>query len=87
MLNIEQVENRNESIIENAKLWANNEECLPIEPLDIIILGDYFKIKIPSCFHHFVRSECPTTVRASGAFKTIYKVLDKIQQALLQIDK
>ncbi|HFD2033482.1 TPA: hypothetical protein ACF2DD_002059 [Clostridium perfringens] len=85
-MEIKYIESRNESIIENAKLWAKGEECLSLEPLDILILGEVLNIKIPTCFHHFIRSESPTRVRASGAFKTIYKVLEKIQNKLLLME-
>ncbi len=56
-MEIKYIESRNKSIIENAKLWAKGEECLPIEPLDVLILGEVLNIKIPACFHHFVESK------------------------------
>lgn len=82
-MTIEEVDKRNNLILENAKLWAKGESCLPLEPIDIVVLGGYLNIRIPNCFHHFMYSDNPNYVSATGAFKTILKTLDKLKKALL----
>lgn len=86
MLTIEQCEVRNKSIMINAILWAKGEECNPLEQLDIMMIGEYLNIKIPKCFHHFVRSENINQVMVTGAEKTIFKTLDKLKDRLLKFD-
>lgn len=83
-MNVEQCENRNQAIIENALSWAKGEECDPLEQLDIAILGEYLNVRIPKCFDKFVHSESRNSVRLCGAEKTIYKTLDKLADELLE---
>ncbi|MBN3375733.1 hypothetical protein CF087_17860 [Clostridium botulinum] len=85
-MNVEQVEKMNKSILENAIDWANNRDCLPLEQYDIIVIGEYYKIKIPSCFHNFVCSENPNHIETYGAEKTIYKTLDKIVKHIQKVN-
>ena len=84
-MNIEQIENRNKSIINNAIEWANNRECLPLEQLDIVVIGEYYNIRIPKCFHNFVYSENPNHAKVCGSEKTIFKTLDKIKSTITEL--
>jgi len=86
-MNFEQIEKRNKAIMDNAKRWANDEDCLPLYQLDVAILGEVLKIKIPKCFHHFHYSEGPTHIKTTGASKTIWKTLDKIRNKLKECKK
>ena len=82
-MNIQQIENRNQAIIENAKRWANNEDCNPLEQLDILILGEYLKMNIPKCFEKFIYTENRNQAKVYGAEKTIFKTLDKIANKII----
>lgn len=79
----EEVEKLNNNILENAIDWANERDCLPLEQYDIVVLGEYYHVRIPKCFNKFVSSTNPNCIRLSGAEKTIYKTLDKIRKAIL----
>ena len=83
-MNIKQIKKRNKSIIDNAKKWANNENCLPLYQLDVAILGEVLGVRIPKCFHRFHYSEEPTHIKTTGADKTIWKTLDKIRNKLIR---
>jgi hypothetical protein len=83
-MNMEQVERQYEAIKENAIKWAKGEECTPLEQLDIVVIGEYLHINIPSCFNQFIRSDNQLHVSATGAHKTIFKTLDKIQNGILK---
>jgi len=83
-MNIEQVENRNNAIIQNAIEWANKRDCLPLEQLDIVVIADYYKIKIPSCFCNFVHSDNVNHIKTYGSEKTIFKTMDKIRNKILE---
>ena len=82
-MTLKESEKINNDILENAIEWANNRECLPLEPYDIIVLGEHYKIRIPQCFYHFICSENVNHVKTNGAEKTIFKTLDKIRKAIL----
>lgn len=82
-MTLEQSENRNKAIMENALLWAKGEDCLPLEQLDIFIIAEYLKMNLPKCFYDFVESDSPNTLKAYGSHKTIMKTLDKMRDKLL----
>lgn len=86
MLTIEQCEIRNKSIMLNAISWAKGEECNPLDQIDIMMMGEYLNIKIPKCFHHFVRSENINKVMVTGAERTIFNTLDRLKDGLLKFD-
>lgn len=83
-MTLEQCENRNRAIMENALAWAKGEDCLPLESLDVAIIAEYLKMDLPKCFYNFVESENPNHIKAYGAHKTIMKTLDKMREKLLK---
>lgn len=85
-MNTEQCEERNKMIIKNPILWAKGEECDPLTQLDILLIGEYVKVNILKCFHHFIRSDKNDCARLTGAERTIFKTLDKLKYALLKYD-
>lgn len=82
-MNFEQCERRNQAIIENALNWAKGEDCIPLEQLDVAILGEYLNVRIPKCFDKFICSESRNKVTAYGAEPTIFKTLDKLADELI----
>ena len=85
-MNVEECEKRNKMILENAILWAKGEECDSLTQLDILLIGEYVKVSIPKCFHHFIRSDNRDHARLTGAERTIFKTLLKLKDALLKYD-
>lgn len=82
-MTIEQCENRNNVIMENALRWARGDECLPLEQLDVAIIAEYLNMNLPKCFDNFVESENSNHIKAYGSYKSIMKTLDKIRNKLL----
>lgn len=82
-MTLEQCENRNKAIMENALLWAKGEDCEPLEQLDVAIIAEYLKMNLPKCFYNFVESENYNHVKTYGSHKTIIKTLDKMRDKLL----
>lgn len=82
-MTLEQCENRNKAIMENALQWARGEDCLPLERLDVAIIAEYLNMNLPKCFDNFVESGTPDTVKAYGSHKSIMKTLDKMRNKLL----
>ena len=84
-MNIEQCENRNQAVIQNALNWAKGEKCNPLEQLDVAILGEYLSLRIPKCFDKFVYSESKNQAKVYGPEKTVFKTLDRIANKLIAI--
>lgn len=82
-MTLKECENRNQAVLRNAISWAKGEDCLPLTQLDVCIVTEYLDLNLPQCFYHFVESDNVNDVRATGAHKTIFKVLDKIKDKLL----
>lgn len=83
-MTIEQCENRNKAIIQNALLWAKNQACDILETLDIAVVCEYLRINIPKCMYNFVSTDKIGQVKAYSSHKSIIKFLDKLQTELLK---
>ena len=83
-MTIEQCENRNKTIIQNALLWAKNQDCNTLETFDIAVICEYLCINIPKCMHNFVNTDKAGQVKAYSSHKSIIKFLDKLQAELLK---
>lgn len=83
-MTIEQITKRNKEIMKNALLWAKNENCTPLQQIDISIIGMYLNINIPKCFVYFGESQNPNHVLPVSGYGTIFKTLDSIQKKLLE---
>ena len=82
-MNIEQIEKTKEEIIKNALEWANFKECIPLEQSDILVLGEFLKIRIPKRFEMFEYSNNPNHARTTGGEKIIFNTLSTLKSKLL----
>ena len=75
-------------IINNALEWANFRECLPLEHSDIIVLGSYFKVRIPNRFNSFEYSYNPNHARVTAdtpqTEKIIFNTLSTLKAKILK---
>lgn len=86
-MNFEQCEIRNKNVMLNAIEWANDRECDYITYEEMAIICAYLNITLSKHFHNnFVETSSPNNVRASGAFKSVYKAIDKVRENLLKYD-
>lgn len=68
-------------VIESAKDWINGEASIGNQ-IELIMIADHYGVKLPACMHHFQYSNDPNQVCATGAFKTIYKTMNKLAAAI-----
>ena len=73
-------------VLKKAKLWAKGESLEPLYSIEVDLLGEYFNIKIPKCFHHFINSKNPNCIYTTGAERTIFKTLTKIKNKLEELE-
>ena len=82
------MENKMTNIINNALEWANFRECLPLEHSDIIVLGSYFKVRIPNRFNSFEYSYNPNHARVTAdtpqTEKIIFNTLSTLKAKILK---
>lgn len=77
----EQTMNYERIVIDSAKDWINGEAAIGNQ-MELVVIADHYGVKLPACMYHFQYSENPNHVCATGAFKTIYKMLDKLAAAI-----
>lgn len=68
-------------VIDSAKDWINGEASIDNQ-MELIMIADYYDVKLPACMYHFQYSNNPNHICATGAFKTIYKTMDKLAAAI-----
>lgn len=72
-----------QAIIDSGMEWVNGESTIDgVE--ELAILAGNYGVRLPACMYHFVRSDNPNHVSATGAHKTIIKVLDRLKNAILR---
>lgn len=77
----EQAMNYERVVIDSAKDWINGEPTIGNQ-MELVMIADHYGVRLPACMYHFQYSENPNHVCATGAFKTIYKTLDKLAAAI-----
>lgn len=68
-------------VINSAKDWINGKASIDNQ-LELALIADHYNVTLPACMYHFQHSNNPDHVCATGAFKTIYKTLEKLAQAI-----
>ena len=77
----EQAMNYERVVIDSAKDWINGEATIGNQ-MELVMIADHYGVRLPACMYHFQYSENPNHVCATGAFKTIYRTLDKLAAAI-----
>lgn len=77
----EQAMNYERVVIDSAKDWINGEADIGNQ-MELVMIAEHYGVRLPACMYHFQYSENPNHVCATGAFKTIYKTLDKLAAAI-----
>lgn len=77
----EQAMNYEKIVIDSAKDWVNGESTIGNQ-MELVMIADHYGVKLPACMYHFMYSDNPNHVCATGAHKTIYKTLDKLATAI-----
>lgn len=72
-----------DEVIESAKEWIYGENSIDNQ-IELLMIAEYYNVRLPSCCHHFIYSDSPNDLCATGAFKTLYKVLDKLKNAIIK---
>lgn len=80
-MNTQQAIQYEKLVIASAKDWINGETEIGNQ-FDLCMIADHYGVKLPTCMYHFQYSNNPNHVCATGAFKTIYKTLDKLATAI-----
>lgn len=68
-------------VINSGKYWVEGKSSIN-NRCELLILAEHFNIKLPVCMSRFEYSTSPNDVCATGAHKTIFKVLDKLAIAI-----
>lgn len=77
----EQAMNYERVVIDLAKDWINGEATIGNQ-MELVMIADHYGVRLPACMYHFQYSENPNHVCTTGAFKTIYKTMDKLAVAI-----
>lgn len=68
-------------VINSAKDWINGEASIDNQ-FELVLIAEHYNVTLPACMYHFQYSNSSDHVCATGAFKTIYKTLEKLAQAI-----
>ena len=77
----EQAMNYERVVIDSAKDWINGEATIGNQ-MELVMIADHYGVRLPACMYHFQYSENPNHLCATGAFKAIYRTLDKLAAAI-----
>lgn len=80
-MNTQQALQWESDVIASAKQWLTGDSSIDNQH-ELLVLAEYYKVKLPSCMYHFRYSRSPNDVCASGALKTIYRTMDKLATAI-----
>lgn len=69
------------AVLASAKEWVNGETDIGSQ-MELLMIAEHYGVKLPACMYHFQYSNDPNHVCATGAFRTIYKTLDKLAAAI-----
>ena len=83
-MTLEQCEQRNKAIINNAIKWAYGKDCDPLYQIDLAVISEYLNINTPKCIYNFVQSDNCNQCRAYSSHKSILKFMDKIKNKIIQ---
>jgi hypothetical protein len=70
-----------QQVIESGKHWLTGDSSIDNQ-YELLVLAVHYNVKLPSCMHNFRYSNSPNEVCATGAFKTVYKTIDKLAEAI-----
>lgn len=80
-MNTKQAIDYEKVVLASAKEWVNGEMDIGNQ-MELLMIAEHYGVKLPACMYHFQYSNDPDHVCATGAFKTIYKTLDKLAAAI-----
>lgn len=80
-MNTKQAVDYEKIVLASAKDWVNGEADIGNQ-MELLMIAEHYGVKLPACMYHFQYSNDPNHVCATGAFKTIYKMLDKLAAAI-----
>lgn len=80
-MNTKQAVDYEKIVLASAKDWVNGEMDIGNQ-MELLMIAEHYGVKLPACMYHFQYSNDPDHVCATGAFKTIYKTLDKLAAAI-----
>lgn len=80
-MNTQQAMAYHKAVIESAKDWVNGNSCIGNQE-ELVIIADYYKVKLPKAMRHFQYSNNPNEVCLTGAPKTIYDTMGKLERAI-----
>ena len=72
-------------VLESAKEWVNGESSIDNQ-VELIMIAEKYKVKLPACMYHFRYSNNPNEVCLTGASKTIYKTMSKLAKAICEAE-
>lgn len=70
------------AVIDSAVEWVNGDAPIHSE-IELLIIADHYGVNLPACMHHFRYSNSPNHACATGAHKTVSKVLNKLKVAII----
>lgn len=85
-MTIQESENYRLAVIDSAKTWVLGKTSIDNQ-MELMIIADHYNINLPACVKHFYCSNNPDHVSASGAFKSIQRVLSQLKAAILKQEK
>lgn len=80
-MNTKQAVDYEKIVLASAKDWVNGEADIGNQ-MELLMIAEHYGVKLPACMYHFQYSNDPNHVCTTGAFKTIYKTLDKLAAAI-----
>lgn len=81
-MNVQESMKYTQSIIDSAIDWVSGDAPIHNE-VELLIIADHYGVNLPACMHHFRYSNNPNHACATGAHKTIGKVLERLKTEII----
>ena len=80
-MTITEAERYRKAVLESAPLWIHGESTISnVE--ELVIIADHYKVDVPRYIQHFIYSENPNHVVATGAWKNIFSFLTRLSNKI-----
>lgn len=73
----------NEAVIASAKDWISGKSTINgVE--ELVIIAEYYKVYLPKYTVNFICSENPNHVKATGAYKALLSLMERLKKAIIK---
>lgn len=82
-MNYKDSEEYRQKVIDSALDWAKGVSPISNQE-ELVIIADHYNVSVPRYTCNFIKSDNPDTVTATGSYKGLLKLLQRLKQKILR---